>query len=75
MGVKANIDYETFPKQGGWLGARCKVVFKYDTTKELGGTYVRDDREDPHVQIIRLDDGRHVLTTECQHAPDTSSRN
>jgi hypothetical protein len=27
---------------------------------------VRDDISKPFVGIIRLDDGRHVLMTECQ---------
>jgi hypothetical protein len=27
---------------------------------------VRDDISEPFVGIIRLDDGRHVLMTECQ---------
>lgn len=67
MGVVQAIDYESFPRQGSCLGRRVRVCFKYDTTHEIGGVVVRDDAEDPCVGIIRLDDGRFVLTTECQY--------
>lgn len=67
MGVQANIDRTNFPKQGDWLHKRTTVCFKYDTSKTIEGTIVRNDREEPGITIIRLDDGRYVLTTECQH--------
>lgn len=67
MGYVQSIDANTFPKQGSWLGKRANVCFHYDTSVLIGGIFVRDDAEEPHVSIIRLDDGRHVLTTECQH--------
>jgi hypothetical protein len=67
MGVVRGIDYVSFPPQGGWLGKRTEVCFKYDTTLRVLGTVVRDDRAEPHVCIIKLDDGRYVLATECQH--------
>jgi hypothetical protein len=35
----------------------------------LMGEVVRDDIEAPYIMIIRLDDGRHVLATECQWQP------
>lgn len=69
MGVVAGIDYDKFPRQGTWLGKRTRVCFNYDTENTIRGTVVRDDAEKPYVTIIRLDDGRHVLTTECQHTP------
>lgn len=69
MGVVSSIDYESFPRQGDWLGKRVEVCFKYDLQRRLFGTIVRDDREQPGIAIIRLDDGRHVLSTECQHSP------
>lgn len=67
MGVVASIGFDKFPKQGDWLGKRTEVCFGYDTTKTVGGTFVREDCEAPGLAIIRLDDGRFVLTTECQH--------
>lgn len=67
MGVVNNITISKFPNQGHWVGKRCEVCFHYDTQNRIGGTVVRDDREEPHLCIIRLDDGRHVLATECQH--------
>lgn len=68
MGVVQSIDFESFPKQGSWLGKRTKVCFKYDTSHQIDGVFVRDDSEHPGVSIIRLVDGRHVLATECQHS-------
>jgi hypothetical protein len=67
MGVVNAIDYESFPKQSDYLGKRTEVCFKYDTSHNVGGVFVRDDCEHPFLTIIRLDDGRHVLTTECQY--------
>jgi len=49
------------------LGRRVEVAFNYDTDRLIKGTIVRDDVDSPFVTIIRLDDGRHVLTTECQY--------
>lgn len=69
MGVSKNIGINTFPIQGLLAGLRVNVCFNYDTENSIQGTLVRDDAEDPFVQIIRLDDGRFVLTTECQYQP------
>ncbi len=66
MGVHKNIDYNRFPKQGNLLNKRCRVFFNYDLYNETWGTIVRDDIEEPNVLIIKLDDGRYVLATECQ---------
>lgn len=71
MGVRSNIAIDKFPKQGNWLDKRTSVCFHYDTSKQIMGTIVRDDSEDPFVGIVRLDDGRYVLLTECQHSPVT----
>jgi hypothetical protein len=49
---------------------RTRVCFNYDTSKTIMGTIVRDDYEDPWRTIISLDDGRVVLGSECQHAPE-----
>lgn len=68
MGVFENIDIERFPKQSDRLHSRVSVCFKYDTTREIGATVVRDDLDEPGRTIFRLDDGRYVLATECQYA-------
>ncbi len=67
MGVVKGVSATTFPKQGDWLHCEVKVCFDYDTANCIKGIVVRDDREEPGLCIIRLDDGRYVLTTECQH--------
>lgn len=69
MGVVESVGFLHFPRQGSWLGKRTSVCFNYDTLLSIGGTFVRDDAEKPHLSIIHLDDGRFVLTTECQHTP------
>jgi hypothetical protein len=67
MGNVANITAEAFPKQGKCIGRNVLVFFHYDTSRQLRGKLVRDDAEDPGVGIIALEDGRYVLTTECQY--------
>lgn len=69
MGVVKNITMAEFPKQGHWVGKRCEVCFHYNTSQKVGAEVVRDDREEPFVTILKLDDGRYVLSTECQHTP------
>jgi hypothetical protein len=70
MGIEKNITATTFPRQGEFLGQRCRVMFHYKEP-ELMGTIIRDDREAPGWTIIKLDDGRVVLSTECQYSPWT----
>lgn len=67
MGVVENVGFLHFPRQGSWLGKRTVVCFNYDSSLSIGGTFVRDDAESPGLAIIHCDDGRYVLTTECQH--------
>lgn len=74
MGVERNVGYGRYPKQGDFLGRGCTVVFDYDTTTPLRGTVIRDDEEHPYRCIIRLNDGRVVLATECQYSPDPKGR-
>lgn len=74
MGIAKNISATEWPKQGDYLGRRCRVCFKYDTSQEVMGTIVRDDAEEPCLTIIRLDDGRVVLATECMFAPEASAQ-
>jgi hypothetical protein len=70
MGAETNIGFDQFPKQGIFLGCRTRVCFHYES-RELMGTIIRDDIEKPFKTIIRLDDGRVVLATECMYAPDS----
>jgi hypothetical protein len=58
---------EAFPAQSEDLGKRVHVMFGYDGVR-FNGVIVRDDKVAPMLTIIRLDDGRHVLTTECQYS-------
>lgn len=66
MGCVSSTTHDKFPKQGTYAGKRVSVLFHYKDPK-LGGVMVRDDIEAPFVAIIKLDDGRHILTTECQY--------
>lgn len=69
MGCHPNVGHDRFPRQGSYAGRRVAVVFGYDTSIQLRGEVVREDAEDPGRMIIRLDDGRYVLSTECQWRP------
>jgi len=73
MGCEATITATTFPKQGEHLGQRARVLFHYGGP-EVQGTIVRDDMEAPWHTMIKLDDGRYVLATECQYSPATRPR-
>lgn len=70
MGCHENISHDKFPKQGQYLHSKTKVCFNYDTLREIGGVIVRDDTEEPYRTIIKLDDGRYVLASECQYQPN-----
>lgn len=69
MGIASNVGFSEFPAQGHYVGRRVKVCFHYDTSNQLLGTVVRCDAEEPGIMIIRLDDGRHLLSTECMYSP------
>lgn len=66
MGMHENIDHDKFPEQGSFLNKQVLVCFSFDTTVTINGKIVRDDKDDPYVLIIALNDGRYVLSTECQ---------
>ncbi len=68
MGCKSNITIDKFPRQGDWLYKTVDVLFHYDSDNIIEGIIVRDDKEDPWVTIIKLADGKYVLSTECQHS-------
>lgn len=70
MGVHPNIDVDRFPVQSvAFAGKKTNVCFNYDASRRIEGEFVRADREHPFVTIIKLDDGRYVLATECMHSP------
>lgn len=67
--IDGPIDAERFPKQGPHWGKQVRVCFNYDTSRTMLGLVVRDDAEEPGRMIIKLEDGRHVLSSECQYQP------
>jgi len=67
MGCHENISTEKFPKQGPFFNQRVQVCFNYDTSKTVDRKIVRDDVEDPHKTIIKLNNGNYVLSSECQY--------
>lgn len=68
MGCVKTIDTYSFPKQSEFVNRRCSVCFHYDTSSQLQGTIIRDDREEPFETLIKLDDGRIVRGVECQYS-------
>jgi hypothetical protein len=68
MGVHKNISRDVFPKQDSGLGRKVKVYYHFDTLYFDEGVIVRDDVESPYVTIILLDNGRLVLSSECQYS-------
>ena len=77
MGVHPNISIDKFPAQDtdvsfAGVGARVRVCFNYDANRTIGGFIVRSDNEEPGLCIIKLDDNRYVLTSECMWSPDRS---
>lgn len=71
MGNQVYIDADKYPKQGTFLGRRVLVCFNYDTSRTFLGVVIRDDAEKPGLMIISLDNGRVVLSTECQYSFST----
>lgn len=69
MGIVSNVDYEKFPQQGPFLNKRTKVCFRYNMENTIMGTIVRDDIDPPFLTIIHLDDGRFIMSAECQYSP------
>lgn len=69
MGDVIGVTADSFPEQGPYWGQKVRVCFNYDTSKTFLGLVVRDDSTAPGIMIIKLEDGRHVLSTECQYQP------
>jgi hypothetical protein len=70
MGISQFVNADKFPQQGRHHGRRVQVIFYRDTSRQFPGEVVRDDVAEPHVGVIKLDDGRHVLMSECQYSVD-----
>ena len=68
MGVVRGVNTKEWPEQSEHVGFLVRVCFGYDTSATLAGRLVRDDVSHPFETIIRLEDGRHVLGTECQYS-------
>ena len=68
MGVATNVGFKEFPQQGRFLSKEVLVFFNYDTHHKLKGTVVRNDAEEPFETIFKLEDGRYILSTECQYS-------
>lgn len=68
MDAESPIDFDRFPKQGDMKGRVVLVCFDCDTSRTMCGTVLREDIEEPGRMIIQLDDGRAVLSTECQYS-------
>lgn len=66
MGYHKNIGPDRWPAQSVITGKRVVVIFNFDLSFQLEGTLVRDDTEEPDISIIMLDNGKALLTTECQ---------
>lgn len=67
MSVGTEIDYNTYPKQSGYVGRTVDIIFNYDRSKMIEGVFVREDIGKPYTMIIKLNDGRYVLSSECQY--------
>ena len=68
MGAVDTIGIDKWPEQGTYFGKNVKVCFHFNTLQTIDGVVVRDDVEEPYVMIIKLEDGRFVLSTECQYS-------
>jgi len=66
MGCHKNITADNFPRQSDFVGKATSVCFHYGL-QSFPATIVRDDLDAPFIMIFKLEDGRHVLSTECQY--------
>ena len=61
-----NVTSSRFPEQcEGRLNRKVFAMFHDNLMARVEGRLVRCDTEMPFVTIIRLNDGRHILDTEC----------
>ena len=69
MGNHPNVSIDKFPTQGTFLNQNVEVCFHYDTSRYIKGVIVRDDLEEPFLTIIKLENDKYILATECQYHP------
>lgn len=71
LGSHPKIDIDKFPKQGDFpsVGSKVVVCFNYDSSRQIEGTVIRNDVEEPGEMIIHLDDNRVVRSVECMWKP------
>ena len=70
MSKADTVSKDKFPRQGSYLHSRVSVSFDMEGGGTIGGEVVRDDIDRPYIGIIRLDDDRHVLMSECYYMPE-----
>jgi hypothetical protein len=68
MGIVANVSATRYPKQTESLNRRVRVCFDFEPEPNFLGTIIRIDAELPGRTIIKLDDGRVLLSTECMYS-------
>lgn len=68
MGQHINISATLFPEQGELLGKQVRVAFHHETQNYFLAKCIRDDIEEPFRTIFQLEDGRIILSTECQYS-------
>lgn len=68
--------YSVVENKMGGIGRKVEVWFFYKSKKTILGVIIRDDKELPFRTLIRLYDGRVILSTECQYKalPDIDKR-
>lgn len=66
MGVHKNITATAFPPQSAFVGKPTFVCFHYGN-EEFKAEIIRDDTDEPFRTVLKLEDGRVVLGTECQY--------
>lgn len=69
MGVVPWVDAAVYPTQSEYVGRPARVCFNYDTANTFPAVVLRDDTGKPWLTVLRLDDGRCVLGSECQWTP------
>jgi hypothetical protein len=66
-----NTKLAEFPPQTVRVGEKAELCLNYRSDQVMSATIVRDDAAAPWVTILRTDDGRHFLASECQYRPKT----
>lgn len=61
------VGIDEFPEQAPY--ERVLVCFNFHAGQTIEGVVVRNDMTTPGKMIIKLADGRFVLSTECHYSP------